>query len=93
MKDYYQKSIKALQLAGLSDRTQQCYTRSVRQLVEFYKLSPDKISEEQLQDYFLHRRNTNKWAAATLRIAQSGIKFYFINVLKRDWYTFNYLNA
>lgn len=93
MKDYYQKSIKALQLAGLSERTQQCYTRSVRQLVDFYNLAPDKISEEQLQDYFLHRRNTDKWSAATLRIAQSGIKFFFINVLKRDWHTFSYLNA
>jgi len=35
MKNYYQKSINALQLAGLSERTQQCYTRSVRQLVDF----------------------------------------------------------
>lgn len=33
MKDYYQQSIKLLQLAGLSERTQHCYTRSVRQLV------------------------------------------------------------
>ncbi len=93
MKDYYQQSIKALQLAGLSERTQHCYTRSVRQLVEFYKLSPKKITEQQVQDYFLHRRNKDKWSAATLRIAQSGIKFFFTNVLKRDWHTFNYLNA
>jgi len=70
MKDYYQKSINALQLAGLSDRTQQCYTRSVRQLVGFYKQTPNKITEKQLQEYFLHRRNEDKWSAATLRIAQ-----------------------
>lgn len=93
MKDYYQKSIKALQLAGMSERTQQCYTRAVRQLVDFYNRTPDKITEKQLQDYFLHRRNQDKWSAATLRIAQSGIKFFFTNVLKRKWHTFNYLNA
>lgn len=93
MKNYYQQSIKALQLAGLSERTQHCYTRSVRQLVEFYNISPKKITEQQVQDYFLHRRNNDKWSAATLRIAQSGIKFYFTNVLKRDWHTFSYLNA
>jgi site-specific recombinase XerD len=93
MKDYYQKSINALQLAGLSERTQQCYTRSVRQLVDFYKQTPNKINEKQLQEYFLRRRNDDKWSAATLRIAQSGIKFFFANVLKRDWHTFNYLSA
>jgi len=37
MKDYYQKSMRALQLAGMSERTQQSYTRAVRQLVDFYK--------------------------------------------------------
>ncbi len=46
-----------------------------------------------MQDYFLHRRNKDKWSAATLRIAQSGIKFFFTNVLKRKWHTFSYLNA
>ena len=93
MKDYYQQSIKALQLAGMSKSTQLCYTRSVRQLVDFYKTPPKKITEEQVQNYFLHRRNKDKWSAATLRIAQSGIKFFFINVLKRNWHTFSYLNA
>jgi len=32
MKDYYRRSMRALQLAGMSERTQQCYTRSVRML-------------------------------------------------------------
>ena len=34
--DYYQRSMRALQLAGMSERTQQCYTRSLCILVEFY---------------------------------------------------------
>jgi hypothetical protein len=41
LKNYYQQSMRALQLAGMSDRTQQCYTRAVRQLVDFYKKRPD----------------------------------------------------
>ncbi len=27
MKDYYQRSMKALQLAGMSERTQECYNQ------------------------------------------------------------------
>ena len=93
MKDYYQRSMRALQLAGMSERTQQCYTRAVRQLVDFSNKTPDQISELELEDYFLHTRNVDKWSAATMRIAYSGIKFFFLNVLKRDWHIFNYLNA
>jgi integrase/recombinase XerD len=83
MKDYYQQSMRALQLAGMSERTQQCYTRSVRQLVNFYGKTPDLITETELQDYFLHRRNVDQWAPATLRICSSSIIFFFVNVLKR----------
>jgi site-specific recombinase XerD len=93
MKDYYQQSMRALQLAGMSDRTQQCYTRAVRQLVDFYKKTPDLITEQELQDYFLHRKNVSKWSAATMRICYSGIKFFFINVLKRKWHTLELINA
>jgi hypothetical protein len=42
-------------------------------LVDFYNKPPDKINETQLQDYFLHRRNVDKWSAATMRICYSGI--------------------
>jgi site-specific recombinase XerD len=93
MKDYYQKSMRALQLAGMSKRTQQCYTRSVRMLVDFYGKTPDSINELQLQDYFLHRKNVDKWSPATMRICYSGIKFFFINVLKRQWHTLELVHA
>jgi integrase/recombinase XerD len=93
MKDYYQQSIRALQLAGMSERTQECYTRAVRQLVDFYGKTPDQINEPELEDYFLHRRNVHKWSSATLRIAYSGVKFFFVNVLKRDWHIFTYLKS
>ncbi len=93
MKDYYQQSMRALQLAGMSGRTQECYTRSVRQLVDFYRKTPEKITEQELQEYFLHRKNKDKWSAATMRICYAGIKFFFINVLKRDWHTLKLIYA
>ena len=93
MKDYYQQSIRALQLAGMSKPTQKGYTRSVRMLVDFYGKTPDLITEQELQNYFLHRKNVDKWAAATMRICYSGIKFFFINVLKRDWHTLALIHA
>jgi len=93
MKDYFQQSMRALQLAGMSAPTQKGYTRSVRMLVDFYGKTPDLITEEELQDYFLHRKNVNKWSAATMRICYSGIKFFFTNVLQRDWHTLEIIYA
>lgn len=91
--DYYELSMRTLQLAGMSERTQECYTRAVRMLVEFCGKSPDQITESELEDYFLHRRNIDKWSAATLRIAYSGVRFFFLNALKRDWHIFTYLKS
>jgi len=51
MKDYYQQSIRALQLAGMSKPTQKGYTRSVRMLVDFYGKTPDLITEQELQEW------------------------------------------
>jgi len=93
MNDWYERSVKALQLAGMANGSQQCYTRTVRQLVEFYDKTPDLISEEELQEYFLHRRNVDQWASGTLRICYSGIRFFFEKVLRRDWHLFEYLKS
>ncbi len=93
MNDYYDKSMRALQLAGMSERTQQCYTRSIRMLVDFCGKTPDQITESELEDYFLHRRNVDNWSAATMRICYSGIKFFFVNVLKLDWHTLQLVHA
>jgi len=93
MKDYFDQSMRALQLAGMSERTQQSYTRAVRLLVDFHQKTPDQITEVELEEYFLHRRNTDKWSPSTLGISYAGVRFFFINVLKRDWHIFSFLKA
>ena len=93
MTDWYEKTIKALQLNGKGERTQECYARAVRMLSEFYEKTPDLVSEEELQEYFLHRKNVNKWAPNTMRICYCGIRFFFEHVLKRDWHILNLIRA
>jgi hypothetical protein len=74
MQDWYDKMIKALQLNGKGERSQQAYARAVRMLVQFYGKSPDEIAEDELQDYFLHRKNVSKWSPNTMRICYCGIR-------------------
>ena len=93
MQDWYDKMVKALQLNGKGERSQQAYARAVRMLVQFYGKSPDEIAEEELQDYFLHRKNVSKWSPNTMRICYCGIRFFYQHVLQRDWHILNILRA
>jgi site-specific recombinase XerD len=76
-----------LQLAGLSERTQECYLRAVRKLAEYYMQSPEQLSEDQIRDYLLHLKNDKMFSPSALKIAHSGIKFFYTNTVVRDWAT------
>lgn len=90
---WYDKAVRALQLAGMSERTQECYARHVRLIIDHFGKSPRLITEKELQDYLIFRRTTSQWAPATLKICYCGLKFFFINVLHRKWHVFKYLKA
>jgi integrase/recombinase XerD len=88
-----QHMIAALQLSGKGERTQQAYVREVRLLAQFYHKSPDRISEQELQHYFLHRKNVDSLAPTSMRICYSGIRFFYQHVLQRDWHTLALIRA
>jgi site-specific recombinase XerD len=85
--------IVALHLSGKSERTQASYVREVHLLAQFYHKSPDRISEQELQRYCLHRKNVDGLAPASMRICYSGIRFFSQHVLQRDWSTLSLLRA
>ena len=81
------RMIEDLQLRGMSERTIEMYTRAVRQLAQHYRKSPDRITEEELRQYFLYNKNERQWSRTAATIALCGIKFFFTYTLKRDWTT------
>jgi len=90
---WHDQMVRKLQINGKSERTQEAYTRTVRQLIEHYKKEPALINEEELEEYFLYRRNESKWASKTLRLCYYGIRFYYQFVLNSDWNLFSILKA
>jgi len=88
-----ERMLADMQLHGYLERTQEAYLRAVRQLTEFYQIPPGRITEEQVREYFLHRRNASGWAPRTLRIAYSGIKFFFSRTIPRDWNLLDLIRA
>jgi len=81
----YSRMAEDLHLGGMGERTHAGYLRAVRKLADYCKTSPDKITEDQLRRFFLHMKNDLKYAYGTLRVAFSGIKFFYTRTCKRDW--------
>lgn len=73
-----------LQLAGLSPRTQYAYLREVRKLAEHFRSAPDRLTEAQLRDYFLHLKNGGRLAPASLKMAFYGIRFFYRHTAPRE---------
>jgi integrase/recombinase XerD len=79
-----QQLIQELVLRGMSDRTQEAYIHQVYHLAKFYRLSPDKLSEEQVRQYLFHLAVERKLAASTVNQAVNAFRFFYGRVLHRD---------
>ena len=66
----YERMTQDMQLKGFSPRTQESYLLALRRLDKHYNHKPlNKITEEEIRQYFLHRLNVDKWAKATCKTA------------------------
>lgn len=86
-----QRMIEDMQLRGFSARTQECYVAAVRHLAAHFHTSPDRLSEEDLRQYFLYLANEKKVARATATIALCGIKFFYEHTLQQHWTTLRFV--
>jgi site-specific recombinase XerD len=80
-----QQFLALLQSRGISRHTQTMYVRAVRQLAEFSNLSPDQLSDEQIQHYLRHLREGKRLAEGTIMQLLCGIKLVYTQILKRRW--------
>jgi site-specific recombinase XerD len=83
--------IEDMQLRGFSARTQERYAAAVRHLAAHFHTSPDRLSEEDLRQYFLYLANEKQVARATATIALCGIKFFYEHTLQQHWTTLRFV--
>lgn len=79
----YRSHLRALKLQGLSDRTIDSYARAVRRLSEHFGTCPDKVSVNQLEQYFSDLVDSHSWS--TVKVDRNGLQFFWKHVLKKDW--------
>jgi len=56
-------------------------------VADYCQRRPNKITEAQLRKYFLYLKNEKKFAYGSMRVAFSGIKFFYTRTCKRSWET------
>ena len=76
-----QRMITAMQMHGFSPRTHQSYLCAVEDLVRFTGQAPQALGPEDLRGYFEHLVTVRRLAPASVRLAYSGIRFLYCEVL------------
>lgn len=79
----YDRHLKKLKLQGKSKATINAYSRAVRRLSEHFDCCPDKLTVEQLEDYFTRLVENYSWS--TVKLDRLGLMFFWKHVLEQDW--------
>jgi integrase/recombinase XerD len=85
MSELRNRMLRDLQLAGLVKGTRQQYLRAVRQLAAYYMVSPDQLSQRQVEQYLLYVRDELGVAKGTFEPIVAGLKFFYLTTLGYDW--------
>jgi len=75
------KMIDAMQVRGFSPRTHASYLWAVADLARYYHRSPDRISLEEIERYFLYLVQERHLADASCRLHLNGLRFLYLQVL------------
>ncbi len=89
----YQKMSEDLHLTGKGKRTHDGYLREIRKMADHCRTSPDDITEDQMRRYFLHLKNERNFAAGSLTVTLSALKFFYRVTCPRDWITLEQLKV
>jgi Phage integrase, N-terminal SAM-like domain len=85
MSELRNRMVRDMQLAGLVEGTRREYVRAVRQLAAYYMVSPDHLSERNIENYLLYVRDELGVAKGTFAPIFAGLKFFYLDTLGYDW--------
>lgn len=78
-----ERLIRDMQLRRFATATQGAYMRAVIGLVNHYRIHPERIDAQKLQDYVLYLLNERKLAWSSINLITSGIRFFYAVTLGR----------
>jgi site-specific recombinase XerD len=87
MTEVWKKMIRALELHDLSKNTQRAYLAAVSGLATFYRQSPDTMTREMMEDYFLYLKQDKGHAPTPIGAGMTGLRFFYNHVLCQEHLT------
>ena len=79
-----QKMIKEMKLRRFSAHTQRAYLSSVAGLARYYNQSPEKISNQMIQDYLVYLMEEQKLAWSSCNMTVCALRFFYTQTLGVD---------
>lgn len=79
-----QKMIREMDLKNLSPHTRRSYLNAVTGLVKHYRQSPEKITNEMIEDYLLYLKNKRGNAPASCCLVLTGLRFFYKHILDQQ---------
>jgi site-specific recombinase XerD len=76
--------IKEMTLRRFSPKTQKSYLSSVTGLARYFKLSPEKINQEMIEEYMLHVMQDRKLKWGSCNTILVGLRFFYIKILGQE---------
>lgn len=70
-----------MMLCGFSDSTRNVYINCVRRMAKYYRRSPDKVSDSEVQQYILYLIKIKKLSYASCNCMVSALKFFYSKTL------------
>ena len=79
----YEQHVNALHRQGKAASTIDVYARALRRITHFFDRCPDRLSQDQLKDYFTALVKSHSWS--TVKVDRNGLQFFYQHVLNQQW--------
>jgi hypothetical protein len=79
----YEQHINALHRQGKADSTIDVYAHAVRRISGFFDCCSDRLTQNQLKDYFTALVKSHSWS--TVKVDRNGLQFFYKHVLNQQW--------
>ena len=79
----YHQHLSALKRQGKSKATIDAYSRALRRITHHFDRCPDRLSINDLKDYFTRLIESHSWS--TVKLDRCGLQFFYKHVLAKKW--------
>lgn len=73
-----------LKIRGYTNATVSSYLRHVKAFLDYNKKTPKSATEQDVKKYIAHLMSDKKHRPASINLTLSSLKFYFLNIIKKN---------